>query len=294
MKYVSRPLSALLGALLLSTSFSPVEAQERSATNNNAITSFGSLMELIARDLSTLDDEIDAERAIRAQRDLELATHLQSEVARVDGRITALANRLPALSTKIEGFNTTVGAEVTVLRNQITTLRADMNREFGILRSAVATINSDAAASFSNLQAQINASQARINDLYNQVAALNTRVTNVNNFLTDIYNRYAALRACVNAGGCVTHRPLSVSLANDVGHYAGWEFFGSGMYGNNYNTGISTSTYQYCAVSGNTGMGGRDFYVYPSGGTWWMANERDNAAPGDESGTLYMNCFHIS
>lgn len=277
---------AMLGSFLLSASALAVETSAP-ATHSQEV--YGSMLTQMDNALSQLDKELSAEIKERVRNDILTRQDMEERIAKTQERILDFENRLPPLDEKVEGLRISMTEELDKIKTHLAATRAEMELQVSIIKTSIKMIRGTMSEENIRLSQNIELATARIDELELQMIRINNRLDRMDDFIAELRRLTLQLQACVANGSCVNPPRYSVQL-QDISIPGSWSFLGGWA---RKNTGLSASEWQYCSVTGNENMGGRDFSIYISGGTWWLETENDNAWGGDMVGTLKGRCMKI-
>lgn len=295
MKTYISPLLATAAVLATVSAlpFTAVSAQETTSGNAEVNATYNRTLTEAKMRAEFLRQRIAQERLDREAGDDFVRLTIDQRIQQLDNRTTALNNRVTAISNDVDLTQTNFLAEITQLKTDVTNLRATMNAHIANLNTDVANLRRHLNTNVASLQAQINTINSNINTLNARTLELRNRLTALENFANYLNSRLESLRACFASGSssCVGYRAPRVELSGDInvwGGDGGWS-----LNTNTYFTGLSSSTWQFCALAGATNQSRRDFRIYESGGWWYVANERDNLWFGDQEGNLIARCMRV-
>lgn len=278
-------------ALVLGASF-PLSSAAIEQTSNGGISSgvYNDLLNSSDMRVEFLRQRLAQERQDRIDGDKDVTETVKSRLDKIDQRIQQLDARVTKLSEDVDLAESDFLKQVEKLRQDAVALRKEMQRQMKVLNDKTVVLEAYMRGEIASLDKEIRQIYKDITTLNQLTSQLRDDLTALENFAKAASDRQAYLRACFANGSCVAYSPPKVETRTfDL--YAGNSGFSQDTAYRD--TGISTQEWQFCGLGGATNQSRRDFRIYASGGTWWLSNEMDNHALGDESGTLTARCIKV-
>jgi predicted RNase H-like nuclease (RuvC/YqgF family) len=280
-------LTALVAASVLP---GLVVAQEINSGNTSVNAAYNEALIKGKMRLDFLRQQLALETRNRIEGDAFVEGEINERMAEIEVRIAGLDTRITQISDDIDLTQSNLLAEIEQLKADVDTLRGEMEAQIEALKEEIRKLRQYMNDGVTDLRNQIAVMNQRLNSLTAAVKDLEDRTKALEDFARLLEQRLAALKKCFADSTCVGSTPPEIQT-KDFDLFAGNS--GTSQSTAKKNLGISSSVWQYCSLAGATNQSRRDFRIYVENGNWWLSNERDNHAIGDETGTLYARCMRV-